>query len=144
MGAAVAAAIRPREEAAAVPVLAVEGLTTIFATPEGEVKALIGRFGIVRFALGDATALTTPDGRRTTAMAWARELQVGFTPAMVFFDAGNREVFRFDGYVRPFHVAGSLDYVASGAYRTQPEFQRFLQDKAERARARGQTVDLWR
>jgi oligopeptide transport system ATP-binding protein len=39
MGAAVAAAIRPRAEAAAVPVLAVEGLTTIFATQEGEVKA---------------------------------------------------------------------------------------------------------
>ena len=109
-----------------------------------EVKALIGRLDIVRFALGDATELTTPDGRRTTAMAWARDLQVGFTPAMVFFDAGHREVFRFDGYVRPFHVAGSLDYVVSGAYRTQPEFQRFLQDKAERARARGQTVDLWR
>ncbi len=53
-------------------------------------------------------------------------------------------MFRFEGYVRPFHLAGAFDYVASGAYRTQPEFQRFLQAKAERLREQGRTVDLWR
>jgi len=34
--------------------------------------------------------------------------------------------------------------VASGAYRTEPSFQRFLQAEAERQRARGETVDLWK
>jgi thioredoxin-related protein len=109
-----------------------------------ELKALLGRFDVVRFGLGDGTALTTPAGRKTSALAWARELNVSYTPSMVFFDGANREVFRFEGYVRPFHLTGAFDYVAQGAYRTQPEFQRFLQDKAERARARGQAVDLWR
>ena len=33
--------------------------------------------------------------------------------------------------------------VASGAYRTEPSFQRFLQAKAERMRERGEPVDLW-
>lgn len=109
-----------------------------------EMKALLARFDVVRFAHGDATELVAPDGRRVAANQWARELQVAYTPSVVFFDASNREVFRFEGYVRPFHLAGSFDYVAQGAYRTQPEFQRFLQDKAERARARGQPVDIWR
>lgn len=108
-----------------------------------EMKAMLERFDVVRFALGDATELVAPDGRKTTAQAWARELQVSYTPAVVFFDAGNREVFRFEGYVRPFHLTGSFDYVAQGAYRRQPEFQRFLQEKAERARASGKPVDLW-
>ena len=109
-----------------------------------EMRALLARFDVARFALTDATPLTRPDGRSTTARDWARELNVGYTPAVVFFDAGNGEVFRFEGYVRPFHLAGAFDYVAQGAYRTQPEFQRFLQNKADQARASGKPVDLWR
>jgi len=108
------------------------------------IAQLLARFDVVRFGLGDATALTTPAGAKTTAQAWARELGVAYTPSVVFFDAGNREVFRFEGYVRPFHLAGAFDYVASGAYRTQPQFQRYLQERTERARAAGQSVDLWR
>jgi len=109
-----------------------------------EMRTLLARFDVARFALNDTNAVTTPAGQRTSAQAWARELNVAYTPTVVFFDGGNREVFRFEGYVRPFHLTGAFDYVAQGAYRTQPEFQRFLQDKAERLRQRGQAVELWR
>lgn len=114
-----------------------------------EMRALLARFDVARFALTDTTPLTRPDGRVSSAQAWARELNVSYTPTVVFFDAGDREglgreVFRFEGYVRPFHLTGAFDYVAQGAYRTQPEFQRFLQDKADKARASGRPVDLWR
>jgi thioredoxin-related protein len=109
-----------------------------------EMRALIARFDIARFALNDAGELIPPSGRPLTAAALARELKVSYTPTIVFFDEGNREVFRLEGYLRPFHLIGAFDYVAQGAYRTQPEFQRFLQDKAERLRAQGQVVDLWR
>jgi thioredoxin-related protein len=109
-----------------------------------EMRALIARFDIARFALNDASEVTTPSGARLAASSWARELKVNYTPTVVFFDAGNREVFRFEGYLRPFHLTGAFDYVAQGAYRTQPEFQRFLQSKAERLREQGQVVDLWR
>jgi thioredoxin-related protein len=63
---------------------------------------------------------------------------------VVFFDTRGREVFRFDGEMRPFHVESAFDYVASGAYRDEPQFQRFVQARAERLRAAGQNVDLWR
>ena len=109
-----------------------------------EMQSMISRFDIVRFALDDGTPIVTPAGQRVPAQQWARQLAIAYTPSVVFFDASNREVFRFEGYVRPFHLTGAFDYVAQGAYRTQPEFQRFLQDRAERARARGQSVDLWR
>ena len=105
-------------------------------------RALLERFDVVRFALGARTALTTPDGRKTTADAWARELGVTYTPTIVFFDGGGREVFRVDAYLRPFHLASSLDYVASGAYRDEPSFQRFIQARAERLRARGRARRL--
>ena len=106
-----------------------------------EVRALLERYDVVRFAFGARTGLTTPDGRRTTAQAWARELGVTFAPTVVFFD-GDHEVFRIDAYLRPFHLASSLDYVASGAYRDEPSFQRYTKERAERLRMRGVPVDL--
>jgi thioredoxin-related protein len=77
-------------------------------------------------------------------MAWARELGISYAPALVFFDRSGKEVFRVDGYLRPFHLAGTLDYVASGAYLKQPSFQRYLQARADGMRQRGETVDLWK
>ena len=75
--------------------------------------------------------------------AQARQMGVGEAPTLVLFDAKGQEVLRLEAYFRPFHVAGSLEYVASGAYRTEPSFQRFLQGKADRLRRDGETVDLW-
>lgn len=109
-----------------------------------EVKAQLDRFDVARFALSDPREVVTPGGRKTTAEGWARELEVGYTPTIVFFDDRGREVFRVEGYQRPFHLAGSFEYVASGGYRSEPEFQRYLRAKAERLRAAGQTVDLWK
>jgi thioredoxin-related protein len=75
--------------------------------------------------------------------AQAKQLGVGEAPTLVLFDAKGQEVLRLEAYFRPFHVAGSLEYVASGAYRKEPSFQRFLQSRAERMRERGERVDLW-
>lgn len=114
-----------------------------------EVQAQLRRLDVVRFALNDRREVTTPEGQRLTAEAWARALGVGFTPTLVFFDvagqsSAGREVFRLDGYTRPFHLATSLEYVAERAWQRQPEFQRFIRDKADRLRERGQAVELWK
>jgi thioredoxin-related protein len=109
-----------------------------------QVRSLLERFDVVRFALGARTGLTTPDGRASTAQAWATELKVTFAPTVVFFAPDGREAFRIDAYLRPFHLESSLDYVASGAYRDEPSFQRYVQGRAERLRAAGGTVDLWK
>ena len=105
-----------------------------FARPD--VKAQIGRFDVARFSIGARTALTTPAGRATTAYAWAREQGITYAPTLVLFD-GSTEVLRIEAYFRPFHLAAALDYVASGAYRTEPSFQRYVQARADALRARG-------
>ena len=101
------------------------------------------RFDVARIVLGSSAPLTSPSGNATTAGAFARELGVAYTPAVVFFDASGREVFRIGAYLRPFHFASSFAYVADGAYRDEPSFQRWLRDRADRMRARGQRVELW-
>ncbi len=98
-----------------------------------EVRRLLERYSVYRLTLNDM---------RTPQTSWARELRIAYTPTIVFFDRG-KEVFRIDAYLRPFHLASALDYVASGAYRKEPSFQRYLQARTERLRGRGDKVDLW-
>lgn len=109
-----------------------------------DVLTQLERFDVARFGLGVPTALTTPDGRKATADAWARELAVTYTPTVVLFEASGTEVFRISAYMRPFHLASALDYVASGAWRDEPSFQRFIQRRADRIRDGGGDVDLWK
>jgi thioredoxin-related protein len=98
-----------------------------------EVRRLLERFSVYRLTLGEM---------RTPQTTWARQLRVAYTPTIVIFDRG-KEVLRLDTYLRPFHLASALDYVASGAYRKEPSFQRYLQARAGRLRERGDKVDLW-
>ena len=108
-----------------------------------EVLAQLRKFEVVRLSFSKAEALTAPDGSKTDAAAWAKDLGVGYVPALVLFDARGREAFRTEAYLRPFHLAGALEYVSSGAYTREPSFQRFLQTKADAMRSRGERVDLW-
>jgi thioredoxin-related protein len=106
-----------------------------------DVLAQVGRFDVVRLSLGARTGLTTPSGGAATAQAWAREQGVSYAPTILLFD-GADEVLRIEAYIRPFHLASALDYVASGAYHREPSFQRFIQARADAMRARGERVDL--
>jgi len=109
-----------------------------------EVRAELAQFDIARFALGERTSVTAPDGVTVRVDQWARTLNVLYTPSIVFFDATGREVFRTEAYLRPFHLAGSFAYVSSGAYLKEPSFQRFLRARAEHMREQGKPVDLWK
>lgn len=102
-----------------------------FARPD--VRAQLARLELVKLA--NPAAVLTASGPAT--------LRSEYVPALVFLDPSGREVFRTEAYLRPFHLAASLEYVASGAYAREPSFQRFLHDKTERMRRRGERVDLW-
>lgn len=108
-----------------------------------EARALIREFDVARVELFGAEPVVTPQGRTLTSEQWGRELKVAYTPTLLFFDAKGLEVFRIEAYLRPFHLVSGLDYVASGAYRTEPSFQRYIQARAAKIRAAGGKVELW-
>ena len=97
-----------------------------------DVRAQLARFELLRST--SPVSLITSKGRQTLSSA--------YVPALVLF-SGETEVFRTEAYLRPFHLAGALEYVASGSYTREPSFQRFLHARAERMRSRGEQVDLW-
>ncbi len=112
------------------------------AFPRPEVKELLGKFDIARIDTASRDPVQTPDGKTLPGRDWARAIGVFYTPSFVFFDGAGKEVFRVEGYLRPFHLSSSLDYVASGVYKEQPQFQRFIEARAAARRARGERVEL--
>ena len=108
-----------------------------------DVRKLTERIDFAQVELFGGEKLITPDGRTLTAREWGQALHVAYTPSIVFFDDTGREVFRIDAYLRPFHLASALDYVASKAYRDEPSFQRYLQARAAKIREAGGVVELW-
>lgn len=109
-----------------------------------EVRRLVDRFAVVQLDLAGSRALVTPDGAPSNEREWAKELRITYAPSLVFFDAAGKEVFRSEGYLRPFHLASALEYVAGGAYRDEPSFQRYVQKRADAMRTAGKPVDLWK
>ena len=109
-----------------------------------ETQAQLKRFNIVRLDIWADTPMRAFDGQKTTARSIARQLDVKYAPSMVFFDKAGKEVFRTEAYLKAFHVQSVLDYVASGAYDTQPNFQRFIAARADKLEAQGVHVDLWK
>jgi thioredoxin-related protein len=96
----------------------------------------------VRAQLARVELIRAPNGAHVVTSRGARILKSAYVPSIVFF-AGDAEVFRTEAYLRPFHLAAALEYVASGSYAREPSFQRFVQAKAEKRRSRGEPVDLW-
>lgn len=112
------------------------------ALKAGLTRQLLSRFDVYRLDLASAAAVITPAGTKTTAAQWARDLNVLYAPSIVFFDGSGRVVLRIDAYVRTFHLQSALDYVASGAYLKEPNFQRYIQSRGDAIRQRGGNVDL--
>jgi thioredoxin-related protein len=107
-----------------------------------EARTQLARFDIVLLEMWSQDPVKRPDGKTGSVTDWARELDVKYAPTLVYFDTGNKEVFRTEAYLKAFHILSSMDYVASGAYREYPEFQRFISARADELEAQGITVEL--
>ncbi len=107
-------------------------------------RVLLERFDVVVLDRRSSDRVTTPAGSELAVSEWARQLNITHTPSLVFFSREGSEVFRTEAYFKAFHLQSSMEYVASGAYRHQPNFQRFVQERGDRLRAQGEPVELMR
>lgn len=112
--------------------------------PDAETRKLIAQFDAVQLDMWDKTTpVTTPEGKLSSARDWARQLDVKYAPTIVLFDSKGREIIRTEAFFKRFHMQSIFDYVQSGAYKQQPNFQRFLLKRSEQLREQGQDVDIW-
>lgn len=100
------------------------------------VRERLEGFDVVQLNLWDKyTPVLTPDGRRLTPREWAADLELFYTPTLIFFDVHGKEVVRIDSVVQFFRLAGVLRYVAEKAYQEHPIFQywKFALNREEQA-----------
>jgi thioredoxin-related protein len=104
--------------------------------------AQLRRLDVVVLDMWSNENIVTPDGRKLKIYDWAKQLNIEYAPSLVYFDAFGKEVFRSDAYLKAFHLQSGMDYVASSAYLEQPNFQRYIEDRAARLREQGVVIDL--
>ena len=87
--------------------------------------------------------IVTPNGVETSISQWANKLNISYLPAMIFFNNDGKEVMRIDAQMRTFHIQSVFDYVLTDAYKTEPNFQRYISARADKIRKQGIDVDIW-
>ena len=107
-----------------------------------ESKELIRKFDVAVMDMWSTEKIVSPDGEKLSIKDWAKKLGIQYAPSFVYFDKDGKEVFRVDAYLKAFHVQSVMDYVSSAAYKTQPNFQRFIEQRAEDLRKIGVEVDI--
>lgn len=89
-------------------------------------RDLLSRFDAAQVNASDnKNAVVTPGGKKTTGETWAKELDLAWYPAFVFFDEAGQEVFRIDGYSRTNRLNGTMNLVLTKGYLEEQQLQRW-------------------
>jgi thioredoxin-related protein len=99
-------------------------------------------FDAIEINIFGSREVTWTDGRTRSEKEFAALLKVRFTPTLLFLDEKGNVALRVNGYYPPQRFMAALDYVASGAYLKEPNFQRFIQAHGDAIRERGTRVEL--
>lgn len=108
-----------------------------------DTRAVLRKLDVVQLDMWSKTPVTTPQGKQLTAREWAKALDVKYAPTIVVFDERGREIIRSEAFFKTFHTQGIFAYAVEGAYKTEPNFQRYLSARAEKFREQGKDVDIW-
>jgi thioredoxin-related protein len=111
---------------------------------EKNIKKDFGNMELIRFSVDSDEKIMILNGLSTTPKEWYDDLKLTYKPSIVFFNSVGDEVIRKDGFLKAFHMESVIDYIQSGGYKKQPNFQRFLEHRADEIREKGITVDLWK
>jgi len=103
---------------------------------------LLSRFNVVVLDMWSEQMITTPSGKKIKIQEWAKKLDVKYAPSLLFFNNKGEEVFRIDAYLKAFHTQSVMDYISTGAYQKQSNFQRYIDQRADHLREQGIEVNL--
>lgn len=83
----------------------------------------INKMNTVQLDMWSDTPVVTPDGKKTTAKAWAKDLELFYAPTLVFFDSHGKEIIRLDSVVKFYRLLGVLDYINKRGHTTEENYQ---------------------
>ena len=95
-------------------------------------------FHTVQLDMWSSAPVTTPSGETKTARDYARDMKIMYAPSLVLFDTSGSEIIRVESQLRSFHTEAVLEYIADGIYQREPNFQRYIEERGDIIRARGE------
>jgi thioredoxin-related protein len=119
------------------------------------VKYISDHFLVIHLNIWGDKEVTDFDGEVTTEKKLAQKWAVRFTPTIQFFPdnlkalnkktGSEGEVMRIPGYFKPFHFYFLFKYVKAQAYKTEPNFQRWLGEEGDKLAVKGLDIQkqLW-
>ena len=94
-----------------------------------EIETQLLKLEAIQIDVNSEQALVTPDGKKTSSKKWAEQLDINYSPTIVFFDESGKEIIRIESVVWFYRLRNVLDYVLSGGYKKYPTFQLWRQSK---------------
>jgi len=98
-------------------------------------------FDVIEINIVGSREVTGIDGKSETEKAFARRMKVGYTPTLIVLDERGRAVMRMNGYYAPPAFTAALDYVIDGAYRQEPDLQRYLKNRGDAVQEAGSRTE---
>lgn len=95
-------------------------------------------FHTVQLDMWSSTPVTTPSGETKAARDYARDMKIMYAPSLVLFDSDGSEIIRVESQLRSFHTEAVLEYIAEGIYQREPNFQRYIEERGDIIRAKGE------
>ena len=83
------------------------------------------KMNVFQFNMWADTELVTPSGEKTTAKQWAKNLDLFYTPSIVFFDPEGNEIIRVDSVTQFYRLWGVLDYMNQQGYKKSDDYQQW-------------------
>lgn len=98
-----------------------------FARPE--IESLLLKLEVVQLDVNSKQPVQTPNGKKVSAKKWAEQLNINYSPTIIFFDEIGKEIIRIESVVWFYRLRNVLNYVLTGAYKKYPTFQLWRQAK---------------
>lgn len=115
--------------------------TNILEKPDAQ--EFLPQFDLYRVDMWSNDEFISPTGIKSTGRELAKSLGVNYAPTLILFSEDGHEIIRGESFLKTFHTLTMLDYMTSGTWREQPNFQRYVQARADRLLEEGHKVNIW-
>lgn len=94
-----------------------------------EIETQLLKLEAIQLDVNSEQPIITPDGKKTSAKKWAEQLDINYSPTIMFFDESGKEIIRIESVVWFYRLRSVLKYVLSGGYKKYPTFQLWRQSQ---------------
>jgi thioredoxin-related protein len=99
-------------------------------------------FDVVAINLRGDREVTDLAGRKMPEKDFAAAMDAKYTPVFVVIDDNGKELMRLNGFQPPARFDAAIDYIATAAYRLNPNFNTYLKARVASTMVRGEQGGL--